>query len=85
MEKEASISRAKLFTNGRSQAVYLPKEFRFRGDEVSIRKEGDRVILEPLERRTWPKGYWTSWSRVPDDSQAPEPLPSEPNSVDLEG
>ncbi len=85
MEKEASISRAKLFMNGRSQAVRLPKEFRFRGDEVSIRKEGDRVILEPLKRPTWPKGYWTSWSRVPDDFQAPEPLPSNPISVDLEG
>jgi len=85
MEKEASISRAKLFMNGRSQAVRLPKEFRFRGDEVSIRKEGDKVILEPLERRTWPEGYWTSWSRVPDDFQALEPLPSKPISVDLEG
>ena len=42
MEKEASIARAKLFMNGRSQAVRLPKEFRFRGDEISIRKEGDR-------------------------------------------
>jgi antitoxin VapB len=40
---------AKLFTHGRSQAVRLPKEFRFEGREVRIRKIGDRVILEPLE------------------------------------
>ncbi len=85
MEKEVSIARAKLFMNGRSQAVRLPKEFRFRGDEVSIRKEGVRVILDPLKLRTWPEGYWTSWSRVPDDFQAPEPLPSKPLSMDLEG
>ena len=36
---------AKLFTTGRSQAVRLPKEFRFEGSEVFIRKEGDKVIL----------------------------------------
>jgi antitoxin VapB len=39
---------AKLFTHGRSQAVRLPKEFRFEGLEVRVTKVGDRVILEPL-------------------------------------
>jgi antitoxin VapB len=39
---------AKLFRNGRSQAVRLPREFRFEGDEVRIRKVGDGVLLEPL-------------------------------------
>lgn len=38
---------AKLFENGRSQAVRLPKEFRFEGDEVFIGKVGDFVILSP--------------------------------------
>jgi len=36
---------AKLFTTGRSQAVRLPKAFRFEGKEVFIRKEGNCVIL----------------------------------------
>ena len=36
---------AKLFQNGRSQAVRLPKEFRFEGEEVLIRKKGNEVIL----------------------------------------
>jgi antitoxin VapB len=40
---------AKLFTSGRSQAVRLPKAFRFGGAEVRIRREGDAVILEPLQ------------------------------------
>ena len=40
---------AKLFTHGGSQAVRLPKEFRFDGSEVRIRKEGDKVILEPVK------------------------------------
>ena len=38
---------AKLFKNGRSQAVRLPKEFRFKGDEVYIKKIGDLVVLIP--------------------------------------
>ncbi len=36
---------AKIFQNGRSQAIRLPKEFRFEGKEVFIRKEGSNVIL----------------------------------------
>lgn len=40
-------STAKLFRNGRSQAVRLPKEFRFEGDEVRIRRVGNGVLLEP--------------------------------------
>ena len=39
---------AKLFWSGRSQAVRLPKDFRFRGGEVRIRRHGNAVILEPL-------------------------------------
>ena len=38
---------AKVFMNNRSQAVRLPKEFRFSTKEVFIRKEGDEVILSP--------------------------------------
>ena len=43
---------AKLFKNGQSQAVRLPKEFRFEGEHVFIKKEGNRVILIP-EKKTW--------------------------------
>ncbi|GAB4058464.1 type II toxin-antitoxin system VapB family antitoxin [Uliginosibacterium sediminicola] len=42
---------AKLFANGRSQAVRLPKEFRFEGSEVLIEKQGDAVILRPLKKK----------------------------------
>jgi antitoxin VapB len=42
---------AKLFMHGRSQAVRLPKEFRFEGTDVRISKIGDKVILEPLKER----------------------------------
>lgn len=40
--------RAKVFWSGRSQAVRLPKEYRFDGNEVRIRRRGDAVILEPI-------------------------------------
>ncbi len=41
---------ARVFKNGRSQAVRLPKEFRFEDDEVLIRKKGNDVILSPRPR-----------------------------------
>ena len=41
---------AKLFTNGRSQAVRLPKEFQFSGKEVFIQKVGDAVLLLPHDK-----------------------------------
>lgn len=45
---------AKVFWSGRSQAIRLPKEFRFDTDEVRIRRHGLAVILEPLAQDwTW--------------------------------
>ncbi len=49
---------AKLFPTGGSQAVRLPKEYRFEGDEVLIRREGKAVVLEPKSRRSWPRGFF---------------------------
>jgi antitoxin VapB len=46
------VKEAKLFQNGRSQAVRLPKEFRFSGSSVYVRKLGDVVFLIP-KRRSW--------------------------------
>ena len=66
---------AKLFTNGGSQAVRLPKEFAFEGKEVTISKEGDRVILEP--RRTRPKTLGDLldeiWAAYPEPSTIERP------------
>jgi antitoxin VapB len=42
------VKRAKIFSSGRSQAVRLPKAFRFQGKEVRIRRHGGAVILEPI-------------------------------------
>jgi antitoxin VapB len=41
---------ARLFINGRSQAVRLPKEFNFRGESVYVQKLGEAVILVPFDK-----------------------------------
>ena len=40
----------KLFRNGRNQAVRIPVEFEMPGDEAVMRKEGDRLVLEPVKK-----------------------------------
>lgn len=42
------MDKAKLFKSGRSQAVRLPKEFRFEGDEVMVTRLGAAVVLLPI-------------------------------------
>lgn len=72
---------AKVFWSGRSQAVRLPKEYRFDASEVSIRREGKRVILEPVEDE-W---AWLAaiQGKLSDDFEAsleePPPLAEDPN------
>lgn len=59
------IQTAKIFMNGRSQAVRLPAEFRFACKEVFIERQGDAVILRPK-----PTGWDDFFARspeVPDD------------------
>lgn len=70
---------AKLFTHGGSQAVRLPKEFRFDGVEVRIRKEGDRVILEPAIP-DWTT-FWAEIDRLA--NEAGEPFPDPPSDLPL--
>ncbi|MBI4540449.1 MAG: AbrB/MazE/SpoVT family DNA-binding domain-containing protein [Gemmatimonadetes bacterium] len=79
-----SPKRAKLFWNGRSQAVRLPKEFRFEGEEVAIRREGDRVILEPIRKRDWPVGYWDRIDALRGDLELGEVEPFPARLLDLE-
>lgn len=52
---EETTQFARLFQNGSSQAVRLPREFRFKGDKVRIRRVGNSVVLEPLadDPATW--------------------------------
>ena len=59
------ILTAKLFKNGNSQAVRLPMEFRFKGEEVLIYREGGRIILQPKDNN-WDE-FFLSEQRVSDD------------------
>ncbi len=56
--KDAVI--AKLFKNGNSQAIRLPKQFRFEGDEVLIHREGKKIVIEeqPLSSAKSRKSFW---------------------------
>ncbi len=72
---------AKIFQNGRSQAVRLPKAFRFKGNEVKISKKGNKVILEALEKNSWPKDFWDNFTVDP-DFETPKELPSKDFSLD---
>jgi len=56
---------AKLFKNGRSQAVRLPQEYRFRGSEVYIKRVGELVVLVP--RGSGWKSLLDSVGKVTDD------------------
>jgi antitoxin VapB len=56
---------AKLFKNGSSQAVRLPREFRFKGDRVRIRRAGKCVILEPVEEDV--EAWLTELRSIPPD------------------
>ena len=59
------MEKAKLFQNGNSQAVRLPKEFRMPGNEVKIYKRGNQIIIEPLET-TW-DALFESLADFPED------------------
>lgn len=49
-EEDDIMQIAKLFMNGRSQAVRLPKEYQFEGKDVFIQRHGDAVILMPHDK-----------------------------------
>jgi antitoxin VapB len=46
----ATERRVKLFKNGRNQAVRIPREFELPGEDAVMRKEGDRLVIEPAKR-----------------------------------
>ncbi|WP_367870757.1 antitoxin [Luteolibacter sp. Populi] len=50
----------RVFFDGRSQAVLIPKELRFKATEVSIRRLGDGILLTPVKAATWPTDYFES-------------------------
>jgi len=83
---ETPPARAKLFQHGGSQAVRLPKAFRFEGTEVSVRREGDRVILEPVKARRprTPEELEALWAEIDRNGGADFPDRDQPPPQDRE-
>lgn len=81
--------RAKLFTNGRSQAVRLPKEFRFEGKEVKISRAHGGILLQQVEPQEWTAVSVREWfaemeairGGVPFPDQEEQPLAEERDSI----
>ena len=73
---------AKIFTSGRSQAVRLPKNFRFTGNEVYIKKEKGTVILSEKPLETWAE-IFKKFKGDPDFSVHRELLKNKPRTVNL--
>jgi len=70
--------------NGRSQAVRIPKEFRLPGAEVSIRKVGDSLLIEPISGANgWPTDYLDS-IHIEDEAFERLPQGDVPSIPDLE-
>lgn len=67
------MSTAKVFRSGNSQAVRLPKEFRFPTgtEEVAIRRQGERLILEPVKHEEWPEEFWEAFGGMSPDFERP--------------
>ncbi|MDO9335282.1 MAG: AbrB/MazE/SpoVT family DNA-binding domain-containing protein [Caulobacter sp.] len=79
----ADIRHAKLFTNGRSQAVRIPRDMELPGDEVTLRKVGEAILIEPVVRKMTLREALLSMKPLPPEEwfDIPEDLPPEP--VDL--
>jgi len=74
---------AKLFRNGRSQAVRLPKEFRFAGEEVRVRRQGKGVLLEPVaEGWEWLDDIRGRLDKEVVDALREQPVPQERPELD---
>jgi antitoxin VapB len=72
---------AKLFQNGQSQAVRLPKEFRFEGEEVFIKKVGQVTILIPV-KNSW-QSLFDSIHQFSDDFMNTREQPKQQEREDL--
>jgi antitoxin VapB len=83
--KEELMATAKVFWSGNSQAIRLPRDFRFPPDidEVEIHREGDRIILEPVQVEEWPESFWRAFEGMPEDFERPPQRRQTRESLDL--
>jgi len=85
-DKQVSKRTARLFRNGRSQAVRIPKEFEFEGDEVLIEKgDSGKLTLEPVKKRRSLLEVLATLESLPEEDWLPEIEDYPPEPVDLDG
>jgi antitoxin VapB len=78
MSKDVMVERhVKLFKNGRNQAVRIPREFELPGEDAIIRKEGQRLIIEPAPPRSL-LAVLAALSTLDEEFPPIEDLPAEP-------
>jgi len=68
----------RLFKNGRNQAVRIPREFELPGTGAIMRKEGERLIIEPAGRKPGLVDLLKSWTRIDDEFPEIEDTPPRP-------
>lgn len=71
----------KLFRNGRNQAVRIPREFELPGEDAIMRKEGEKLVIEPAKRKASLIALLKTLEPIDEDFPEIEDLPPEP--VDL--
>ena len=76
----ATERHVRLFRNGRNQALRIPAEFELPGKEAIVRKEGDRLIVEPTKRPSL-VGLLSTWGTL--DDEFPDIEDAAPEPVDL--
>ena len=83
--QRSAARRAKVFWSGRSQAIRLPKEVRFSGEEVTIFRLGEQVIIEAVEverdAKGWPVSWWQLAGAAPEFEVGERPLQHERDDV----
>lgn len=68
----------KLFRNGRNQAVRIPREFELPGEDAVMRKEGDRLIIEPVRKKKTLAELLAGWAPIEEAFPDVPDLPAEP-------
>jgi antitoxin VapB len=77
-----TISRhVRLFRNGRNQAVRIPREFELPGSKAVMRKEGDRLIIEPVRKKKTLAELLASWEPIEEEFPEIPDLPAEPVDI----
>ncbi len=70
----------RLFRNGRNQAIRIPREFELEGNEAIIRREGNRLIIEPAAKTSL-SALLTSWKMTDDTFPGIEDIQIEPEDI----